>query len=284
MRPNYYEGDAGGPYGPPSGGSVPQRPAPNAQPGLPGVNAPAAGPAQPPGRPQPTAGAGGGLPEGVDQAWWGRAQRILGDKAGSSEDLKDPKHRAWLNKQLKKNRQKKVGGGPQTGGPDPPAPTGGPDPPGGGPQTGGPDPPPGGPTPPGGTTMTGWGGKSVTQNPGGGYTPTNPAGYPGSPNYPQPGQGFPLPGAPGGPTGPGAPGGTETGRWTGPPDPGGPGSWPGGSPPGTETGRWTGPPPQYPPGDPRARRPQTRWPEWGPGGPTQVDPRMAYNAQTGRTI
>lgn len=242
---------------------------------LPGQNAaPAAGP---PGRPAPTAAGQGALPEGVDQAWWGRAQRVLGDKAGSAEDLQDPQHRKWLNKQLKKRRQKKVGGGPQTGGPDPPP---------GGPQTGGIDPPPGAPpgAGPPGTTMTGWGGKTVAQGAGGGYTPVpgapggaaptpGPAGYPGSPSYPQPGQGFPLPGAPGGPTGPG-----------GPAPPGAPAPPTGGPDP---SAGYAVDPAGYTP------RPGASWGDYNPyyqgqgrkrpGDPmAQVDPAMGYNALTRR--
>jgi hypothetical protein len=191
---------------------------------LPGADSsPPKGPA---GTPPPTAAGQGALPEGVDAAWWGRVQRKLGNKAGTVEDLKDPKHRAWLNRQLRKKRQKKAGGQTaptQTGGAEPKPETGGTDPP---PQTGGPEPMPGG----GATQLpgdmgyfTGWGGQTVARHQGGqgpwtpwgswgggagGYPgPTPPgwpgagaAGYPGSPNYPVPGQGFPLPGSPGGPT------------------------------------------------------------------------------------
>jgi hypothetical protein len=190
------------------------------------------------GTPPPTAAGQGALPGGVDQAWWSRVQRKLGNKAGSVEDLKDPQHRAWLNRQLRKKRQKKVGGGETTAqkggaGPETTPQTGGTDPP---PQTGGPEPMPGG----GATQLpgdmgyyTGWGGKTMARHQGGqgpwtpwgrwgapggypGPTPpgwpgsgpwdpgaggagSSPAGYPGSPNYPVPGQGFPLPGSPGGP-------------------------------------------------------------------------------------
>lgn len=280
---------------------------------LPGQNAPAQGQTsgggkyRAPGTPPPTAAGQGGLPAGVDQAWWNRVQKTLGDKAGTADKLNDPQHRAWLNKQLKKKRQKKVGSGPQAGGPEPSTmQTGGPDPmpgtpPGG--QTGGPEPmpggPPGGPPPPApgvpGQIMTGWGGRTVQRHTGGQYTPMpGAAGYPGSPSYPMPGQTSPLPGMPGGPTGPG-PWGSGYGYggqqpWQNYPGYGGNEPsypMPGGGPayPG-----YGGHQPSYP--MPPAGRgynrtppgpmlPGGRRPEWGPG---QVDPRMAYDAQTRRTV